>query len=583
MNVVSLSSRKPIQLLDSVTINQIAAGEVIENSVSVVKELVENALDAGADTIEIETLGGGQGLIVVKDNGCGMDSHDVSMALQRHATSKIDSFSDVFSLMSFGFRGEALPAIASIARLEILSSTGSGERSCGMRFVVHDGKVVHEEPCARQRGTTITVEHLFYNVPVRRGFQKSPLKDRLQLRKVLENRVLSTTGVEWTWISERQKELFVSKEDDFAARTKLVMGEDFMQDAIPLQATFGELHVSGFLGSPHHHRPNRQGQRIFVNERPVESSFIARKVGEAYSFLLPPQRYPMFVLKVHVPAQWCDFNVHPQKLEVRLLKEDEIGEFLFSAILDVLARPQGTGETVQSQSALRFFTPHDGLSCTPSERPSFPVPLVYEEKISFPDAYEVVPQQVTPSEQQVDWCQATNVRWLASLGKKVILAEDHEGVHLVFTQSARKQLFYAAMSESHSYPSQSFLIPLRLSVTAQEGAFFAAHKEALSQLGIEISQVGPHNFAIDSAPAFLEEQELIPWLHALAAGDKTNIQCVLKERIKKTLSKVAFHASKPFETHWLALLWGLGKPEIAIDGTRIRRLLSETDLLRFQD
>ncbi|BAE80835.1 methyl-directed DNA mismatch repair protein [Chlamydia felis Fe/C-56] len=579
-----MPSRPLIQLLDTTTINQIAAGEVIENSISVVKELVENALDAGADEIEVETLGGGQGLIVVKDNGCGMSAEDVTLALKRHATSKIGEFSDIFSLSSFGFRGEALPAIASISKMEILSCPRIGE---GSRTIIHGGEIIASEAKPRQLGTTISIDSLFYNVPVRRGFQKSPQADRIAMRKLLENRILSIEGVGWSWVSERQQEFHILKHRGFAERVGFVMGEGFMQEALRVDSGERPVCVRGFLGSPGFHRPTRSGQRVFINDRPVDSVFISKQIREAYSMLLPPQRHPVFVLKLYLPPEWCDFNVHPQKTEVRILKEEFVGEFLSESIGEVLARPQESSvseKTIFSLPALRFFDEHlaERSSVEPLESISLPE-LSIPPKVPLPflDKGQDIP--TTDGQMQIDWGVSQEVRFLTSLGK-IVLAEDSEGVHAIFTEAARKHLFYLALTENqqYNYKSQSFLVPLCLEVTPQEGIFLSSHVEDFKQLGIELSQMGPCIFAIDSAPTFIGEEELKSWILFLAAESHAKVdRKAVALLIKETLTQTVFCKTlRPFDISWLSLLWQIGKPEKAFDGTQIRRLVLDEDFIK---
>lgn len=579
-----MSSRNPIQLLDTITINQIAAGEVIENSISVVKELVENALDAGADEIEVETLGGGQGLIVVKDNGCGMSSEDVALALKRHATSKIGEFSDVFSLSSFGFRGEALPAIASISKMEILSCPRAGE---GSRTIIHGGEIVTSEAKPRQVGTTISIDSLFYNVPVRRGFQKSPQTDRMAMRKLLENRILSVENVGWSWVSERQQEFHIFKHQGFAERVAFVMGEGFMQEALRVDKGGNLVRVVGFLGSPGFHRPTRLGQRVFINDRPVDSTFISKKISEAYSMLLPPQRYPVFVLKLYLPPEWCDFNVHPQKTEVRILREEFVGEFLSETIGEVLARPQEVSvfETASTLPALRFFDeqlPESALEGLQGSNVLPVVKLTPSSSGSLPFLDREPDPLPVDRQTQISWGASQEVRFLTSLGK-IVLAEDSEGVHAIFTESARKHLFYLSLVENHqhNYKSQSFLVPLCLEVTPQERIFLSSHIEEFKQLGIEISQMGPCVFSIESAPTFIGEEELKLWILSLAAEsaqvDKRAMTLLIKEALTQTIFCKTLRA---FDISWLSLLWQLGKPEKAFDGSQIRRLVLDEDFIK---
>ncbi|SPN73924.1 DNA mismatch repair protein mutL,DNA mismatch repair protein,DNA mismatch repair enzyme (predicted ATPase),DNA mismatch repair protein MutL,DNA mismatch repair protein, C-terminal domain [Chlamydia serpentis] len=573
--------RRPIQLLNPLTINQIAAGEVIENPTSVVKELVENSLDAGADEIEIETLGGGQGLIIVKDNGYGFKPEDIPLALQRHATSKIAEFSDIFSLNSFGFRGEALPSIASISKMEIHSSVAG---NTGVKSIIHGGDIVSSEPCARQMGTTIIVNSLFYNVPVRRQFQKSPQSHRLGIRKLIENGILAKDNIGWSWISEGKREMHFSKQKGFQERVAYVMGENFMRDALTIDKTDDFIRIIGFLGSPNFHRPTRQGQKIFINDRPIESSFISRQVGDAYSLLLPLQRYPVFILKLYLPAAWCDFNVHPQKIEARILKDTIVGNYVKEAVLETLTRPpmvHGVHNDVKSIELPTFsILQTNHLDLEESNTLEFSQNISQLSGANY--CLETKNNKPHVSNLEIDWTHSRDVRFLTSLGR-VVLAEDLEGVHAIFTAAARKQLFFLSLMQSNQqiHQSQTLLIPICLQVTPQEAAFFSDHKEVLCHLGIEISQVGPCTFSIESAPNLIGEEELKAWLLLLAAtGSKEINQETLASLIQATLAQTMFSKCvHVFDSSWLILLWSLGKPEKAFDGTRIRRLILDSDFI----
>ncbi|EPP34478.1 DNA mismatch repair MutL family protein [Chlamydia ibidis] len=575
-----MSIRRPIRLLDSVTINQIAAGEVIESAVSVVKELVENSLDAGATEIEIETLGGGQGLIVVKDNGCGMTFEDIMLALQRHATSKIGEFADVFSLNSFGFRGEALPAIASICKMEVLSSTAIGQ---GIRCVVHGGDLLETKPSPRQQGTTIAIDSLFYNVPVRKGFQKSSHVDRLGIRRLLENCILACENVAWSWLSERQQEFSISKHQSLCERIAFVMGESFMKEALPLSYENGDIRIVGYLGNPNFHRPTRQGQRIFINDRPVESMWISKKITESYGLLLPSQRHPVFIVKLYLPSHWCDFNVHPQKTEVRILKEDILGDQLTMAISDVLAcssqivEPKGL-EGI-SLPSVRFFDSTVPEEDNMSQELPFSRICDYQNKVPFANICAKEPIQ----DKQITWISSSEVQFLAAIGK-VILAEDSEGVHVVFTEAARKHLFYLSLTKQLNITrnSQMFLSPICLEVTREEAVLLATYLHDFANMGIDLSQIGPCTFSIESAPAFIEENELKSWIFSLVSESKEAFKAKeLVSLMQVALTKTLFgKANRNFDRSWLAILWNMGKPKKAFDGTQICRLVLEADFIK---
>lgn len=576
---MSLSPSR-IRLLDSVTVNQISAGEVIENAASVVKELIENSLDAGADEIHIETLGGGRGQIVVRDNGVGMDSEEVPVALQRHATSKIAHFADIFSLASYGFRGEALPSIASISKMEIHTARAGG---LGSKTLIEKGEPVCCEPAPRQQGTTIAVHSLFYNVPMRQSFQKSPQMDRLAIRRLLENSVLSSEGIGWTWISECRQELYVAKKQGFIERVALVLGESFVQEAFFIDKQQGDLRVLGFLGSPNQHRSTRQGQRLFINNRAVESSFISKKVAEAYAWMIPAQRYPIFVLKLFLPPMWCDFNVHPQKTEVRLLQEGQISNLLVEAISEaLLRRSPSLEETVLKVPTEKIPIENEGIS-VPSIRPaivSAPLscPTFSQQPYLKTEMATIVSRDSASSSLSV----VEKVRFLTSLGK-VLLVEDSEGVHVVFVQAARKHLFYVSLLSERlesRLACQTFLLPSSVQMTKLEADFLQMRLEALTALGIELSRISPDSFAIESAPPFIQEEELKEWIVALAQEGALHVGESFEQLVENTVQKLVFSRNaRAFDYAWLDILWKLGKPEKAFDGEMIRRLVLDDDFM----
>lgn len=577
---------KKIRVLDSETINQIAAGEVIESSVSVIKELIENALDAGADEIEVETLGGGQGVIIVKDNGSGIPAKDLPLALQRHATSKISKFTDLFSLASFGFRGEALSAIASIAKMEIITAVKDAEARC---VRVHGGTIISSEACVRTVGTTIGVYDLFYNVPVRKGFQKTTHANRLGIKKIIENQILATQGVKWVWINDRRKELSSSKNASFEEKVAMIMGEEFVKEAYVLDCADDRgMAVDGFLGAPSFHRSTRQGQRIFINNRPVDSAFISSKVSEAYSFLLPPNRYPLFILRLQLPPHWCDFNVHPQKTEVRILKTEEVGLWLFEKITEMLVASTSQrvfnvsdiGEAEpQAFPTISFHSQSDVAN--PSQAiPAhlIPVPMLpISHKGSCPP--QAGPQEGRePPQISLRWKEQDKVKPLAYIGD-IVLAEDSEGVHAIFASNARKFLFFSSFVEQRDrHSAQHFLVPIYINVTSQEQDFLLNHLEDLKCLGLDLVQVAPCSFALHSAPSYIDEGELKSWLQCFIAEGLRKTGDNVHQMVHATCKKVSFsRVQKQFDPSWLVLLWILGKPEKGLDGSIIRKKLTEKD------
>ena len=299
-----------IRLLDEKTINKIAAGEVVENAASVVKELVENSLDAKATSVEVAIEGGGLTLIQVADDGVGMNADDALLSLERHGTSKIRAAADLESIDTMGFRGEALAAISSISRFD-LKTAEEGE----VGTHIFGGRL---QKCARQKGTTIEVRSLFYNVPARKKFQKSAASQTSEVVKIMTRLALSHPTVSFT-LTSNGRLLFQTYTKDLKQRAEDLLGRDFLKEAYEVEADG----VRGFVGRVSAARGSRSGQYLFINGRAVQPTPLAYGVEEAFGTRLSSRTYPVFVLFIEMPPQEVDVNVHPQKLQVRLKNERE--------------------------------------------------------------------------------------------------------------------------------------------------------------------------------------------------------------------------------------------------------------------
>jgi DNA mismatch repair protein MutL len=310
-----------IQRLDEITINQIAAGEVVENSASVVKELVENSLDAGATHVQVELTAGGRQLLRVSDNGCGMTPDEVLAALERHATSKLRAVDDLNELLSFGFRGEAIPSIASISRFRLLSAQ---EGEDGFFVKVEAGQILDAGAVARERGTTVEVRDLFFNVPARLKFQKSPSADLAACTRTLKQLAIAHPRV-WFELRVGNEVVFETLPADetiagLQQRCQGIFGADW-KHARGMTLEEGQLRLKILLQPPQAHRPNRNDQFVMLNRRVVQCPAIGIAIREAMAHRLDTGRYPAFLAAVDLPPSWVDVNVHPQKREVRLRQE----------------------------------------------------------------------------------------------------------------------------------------------------------------------------------------------------------------------------------------------------------------------
>ncbi len=323
-----------IKILDPITANQIAAGEVVERPASVVKELVENAVDAGAGKIEVEVASAGVELIRVTDDGCGMQREDAVLAFQRHATSKIFSVSDLGAIATLGFRGEALPSIASVSNIEVFTR----EKQCigGTRLFLSAGKVDHVQDTGCPVGTTINVRDLFFNTPARRKFLKSDATELGQISDIVNRLAMAYPGISFKLINRGRVLLHTPGNGSLMETVSRIYGIELAREMIPIMTEDGDLRVTGLLGRPHQTRSTRTKQTFFINSRYIRSKVLTEAVADGYHTLVPNNRYPLVILNLQVPPSAVDVNVHPTKLEVKFAKEGALVGFVAGAVRKTL-------------------------------------------------------------------------------------------------------------------------------------------------------------------------------------------------------------------------------------------------------
>lgn len=483
-----------IHLLSEQTINQIAAGEVIENSASVVKELVENSLDAGASSIKVETRGGGRSLISVSDNGMGMNQDDLCLAIKRHATSKIQNVNDLNSLCSLGFRGEALPSIASVSKMKLISSTGD----LGSELEVVGGKLSTPRPLARCCGTTIEVRSLFFNVPVRKKFQKSIASDVAAIHKYLTKVALCKPQLHLVWIHEGKMEFELTKDASLLDRIRILLGREFADNLI-------EAEGLGYLCKPSFHRGNRTGQYLAINQRPLNSPFVSQKILEAYATRLPKGRFAQFVLDLSLPPDWIDVNVHPQKSEVRFVAQDEIAKKLITGVEVAL---KGRSKPL---CEVRFID--EPSVCSVAEEI---VPYVIEQK----EDEEIL--FVPPKEVLAIW-------------EDFILTQENDGLRLHDVKAISYAIEFENL-EKNQVEQQTLLFPHTIEVSGAEKIFLMEHLERLNELGIAIRHFGATTFVVDALPVFLEIEQISSLITDLVENGEINFVKTLARKSKVRVS-----------------------------------------------
>jgi DNA mismatch repair protein MutL len=347
--------RRPIHVLDEQVVNRIAAGEVVERPASAVKELIENSLDAGARRIEVEVEMGGRRLIRVRDDGIGMTREDALLALQRHATSKIQTDADLLRIQTMGFRGEALPSIAAVSRLELI--TRAFEEEIGTRVVAVGGEIQSVEEVGAPIGTTVTVRDLFYNVPARLKFLKTVPTELGHILETVTRYAFAFPDVSFRLVHERQELLFTPGSGDRLAAVAAVWGRETVRSMVEVDYERDGIHVYGLIAPPHQTRPTRQHQYFYVNLRPVRNKTLTAALDEAYRTLTPEKRYPACVLLVDMNPRLVDVNVHPAKIEVKFQREGEVYEAMVQAIRAALLE-HGMIPSAVGAAAIPAARPH---------------------------------------------------------------------------------------------------------------------------------------------------------------------------------------------------------------------------------
>lgn len=544
-----------IHLLDDGTINKIAAGEVVERPASVVKELIENAADAGATEVEVETTAGGASFIRVTDNGCGMSREDAGLAVLRHATSKIDAIDDVSDLSTLGFRGEALPTIASVSRFSLL--TRRAEDELGTRVRIAGGKGTDIGEAGAAPGTTVIVEDLFFNTPARKKFMKTTHTEAMHINECVVKQALSRPEISFRLISNNKPSLKTPGTGELRDAITGIYGATVGEALLPLSFEDEDVSIKGFLTKPSTLRSSRTWQTFIVNGRVVENKAMARAVDNAYHSLLPKAGYPLAVLVVTVPGRSVDVNVHPRKAEVRFEDEGRIFKAVYKAVVDAV-RPAGQRlEDVAATVAhpeRHFTTEAMTLPLTPSADPSakteetamprpfvsrVPVAGAEEDAARFAEAQAAIlaeragasPGRKVSYEQQriesivaeaprVDYGEARlSMIPIGQVAFCFIIAQDGENLYIVDQHAAHERILYDRFSAlADDMPAQQLLVHLVLEFSPQECGLLETHREIFFRLGFDLDAAGGNQYRLRSVPSDIPVGEAESVLRQILAG-----------------------------------------------------------------
>jgi DNA mismatch repair protein MutL len=554
-----------IKVLPDLLANKIAAGEVVERPASVVKELLENSLDAGARKIQIEIESGGKRLIRIVDDGEGMTRDDAILAFERHATSKLRSVEDLETISTLGFRGEALPSIAAVSRLYLRTKSPADLEGTEVEF--NGGRLVDVRDIAWPGGTEIEAKELFFNIPARRKFLKSDATESFHITNLVQHYALANPELSFLLVSNGRDAIRVAPVRSLKERAYQILGGALLNKLVEVQSDADDMKVNGFVSNPQEQRSSRDMQYLFINNRFVRDQLIGRALSEAYRSMMPSGTHPAAVLFINVPPADVDVNVHPAKTQVRFLRESAVIAFVRDAVANALRAtqpitriPHATRETEPWSSASTRppsiysnpIQPSGGMANKPQVRPTFPyaspqsdiaepdmsidnsvapefsmpgddaAPLEIKELPGAPrpDTYQEEPPEFASAEQEPVSLPGLGhgIKPLGQIRDSYIAATDEEGLLLVDQHAAHERVLFEQIRDTKlTRPAnvQPLLIPETLDLTPAETSAFAEVQAELESVGIETMMLSGRTIAIKTAPAGLAAGDVVTLVREL--------------------------------------------------------------------
>ena len=551
--------------LDRHVADLIAAGEVVERPASAVKELVENSIDAGAKNITIELQNGGMTFLRITDDGCGMAPDDARTAFLRHATSKIRKKEDLACIGTLGFRGEALAAISSVSKIDLLTRAQDAEN--GVRLHLEAGQVLSEEPAGCPCGTTILVRELFYNTPARMKFMKSDTAEASAAVSVVQQQALAHPEISFRFLKDGQEQLHTDGQGDRMAAIYAIYGRELANNMLPVDGRWEKLHVRGFVTKPTATRGNRAWQSFFVNNRYIKSRLLSAAVEEAYRNQIMVGRFPACVLEIDMPVQAVDVNVHPAKTEVKFLSEKEVFDAVHYAVLSTLSKAPGRPEWKPSARQAAPVQPETPTAIQPSKptfyqtmqaaeyrrqvtqaKPASPAQPVLASPVQIPksdpaparqqsfalpkaapkpqpvpgptvkpepkSAPEQAPQ--APRQQELPVPEQP-FRIIGEALHTYIIVEQGEAVLFIDKHAAHERIrFEALKKENHPIMAQLLLAPLPAELSREEAAVVLENAALLTQYGFEVDDFGGGDLLIRQIPSDVDAEDAKALLQELA-------------------------------------------------------------------
>lgn len=509
-----------IKVLSKDTVNQIAAGEVIERPASVVKELIENSIDAGADEIIVEVGEGGKKYVNIRDNGKGISKDAVELAFKKHATSKIESIDDLNDLRSLGFRGEGLSSIASVAKVRLVTKTVDTME--GTEYVIHGGKVKKHGSIGCPQGTSVEVEELFFNTPARKKYLKRTGTEFAHISEVVTRYALAYPDIKFVLLHNDNEILFAPKTGSVVENVKHVYGVDIARKMLAIDTVDDQVSIKGVLGKPEITRSTRDHIYTYVNNRYVNNTLLKDAVMEGYGTLMPKKRYPIVVLNIDISGSEIDVNVHPTKIKIRFLNEE--------AVKEEVAR------------GVRYALLGEDLVPTPEPRVTEPS----EERV--PDIKEISTRQerlLLSETEDVPESKLEEMRVIGIVGDSYIVVETSEGMAIIDQHAAHERINYERIKtgSEEQRQSQRLVSPINIELRAREAAVLRANEELLKGLGFRIEPFGRTTFRITGLPVILGELQGSDIIHSVLDELMAMKGSSLDNRREEMIRYMACHSS----------------------------------------
>lgn len=511
-----------VRLLDAQTIDKIAAGEVVERPSSVVKELLENSIDSGANVITVEIKNGGIDYIRVTDNGSGIDRSDVKTAFLRHATSKIKSAEDLVSVLSLGFRGEALSSISAVSKVELLTKTKTDV--CGLRYVIEGSREMAFEDAGVPDGTTIIVKNLFFNVPVRRKFLKTAMTEGSYISEIMEHIMLSHPEISFKYIINGNVKLQTKGDGDVKAVIYELYGRDVMSLMIPVEYKDDNIHIHGYVGKPEMARSNHNYEIYFVNNRVIKSTLINRAIDEAYKAYLMLHKYPYAILYFDIPSDMIDVNVHPTKMEVRFLEADRFYNAIVECIKSALSHKELIWDVSNEKSIDKpIRTVSEDINPEPFEvkhledvkkeyeiKKAEPIIISNDHETSIPDILEFEETEIEESKfEQINFLSEEARKRHVLIGQlfdTYWLVEFDGNFYIIDQHAAHEKIRYERLVSKYRNDvndSQMISPPIIITLSLQEENVLKSYTDEFKKAGFEIEHFGGNEYALYGVPSEL--------------------------------------------------------------------------------